>query len=159
MILVQESGDEGAVARLANQRLRKLICGWKSWLWLATTKKIDYLSIFPSNNRLTGYGYGLSKAYIRLRPMSYGTNTVKGFCIRLTNIENTGSGSLGSLDGWGAKTRWSVFFASSVLQLWCRHLCKRTVRGTWKVFVYPSAPLQAEVPARIPSPTYWNYCI
>jgi hypothetical protein len=46
-------------------------------------------NIFPSNNRLTGYGYGLSKACIRLRPMSYGTNTVKGFCIRLTNIENT----------------------------------------------------------------------
>ena|SRR5271155_2356218 len=36
-----------------------------------------------------GWSHGLSKACIRLKPMSHGTDTVTGFFIRLTNIENT----------------------------------------------------------------------
>src|SRR5271155_2980058 len=36
-----------------------------------------------------GWSHGLSKACIRLKPMSHGMDTVTGFFIRLTNIENT----------------------------------------------------------------------
>ena len=76
-------------------------------------------------------------------------------------------GSLGSFDGWDAKTRWTAIFASAVLQLWCPNLCKRTVPGTWKVFVYPSAPLQAEYHSKshlkflicgLLKVINWNYC-
>jgi len=44
-----DGGDVEFETGITNERSRKLNCGGKSWLWLATTKKVDYLSIFPSN--------------------------------------------------------------------------------------------------------------
>jgi len=102
-----EGGDVAFENELTNQRLRKIICGWKLWFWLATTKKFTLLSVFPSNNRLSKYGYRLSKACIRLMLMSYGTNTVKGFCIRLTDIENTGEKFICRCDCRHNRWNWS----------------------------------------------------
>ena len=44
MSIIKEDDDVGIVfeRELINQELRKLICGWKSRLWLAATEKLDY---------------------------------------------------------------------------------------------------------------------
>jgi hypothetical protein len=55
---------------------------------------------WPSNNRLFGYGYRLLRACIRLGFMSYRTNTVKGICNRLTDIENTDEETISRIYHW-----------------------------------------------------------